>query len=736
MSARQVSRQSVGRGVLIACGLAMTLLLSVLTTAAPAAESPGLEPWAHNARIAGAAVWTGMTPAEMDSLLTSMVAQKVTVIEADSNLSNYLTDAAFDEELALMRDFSTAAHLRGLKVGWYYPTLEVLTPDGKNIPQTMAKEHPDWIQRGFTGVPNVFYGGVVFWVEKDMESAWMSPSSPGYRQYFLNRVKKIAATGVDYLWGDVPLLNDIQTDWADTNPASLSAFTAQTGLAAPTSVNWDDPTWRRWVAWREAEITDFLVAVAEAGRSVDPDFLFIVETVTMDYGATKIALLGAALRDVPGVTQVWELDAISDSDAMRVAKEDDWIRMIAMNKHARGASGDKPAWVFNYGKQADDAELVMAESIAAGNNPYETKIPEMATSVGAAYRTRMFGWMEANASALDGTRSAARVAVLYSSESHDYVDKAVGQGLYATTTSSAAEFWSTDAADSVYQRQYLAEYTGLVKLLVNNHIPFDVIVDPSAEELALYQTVLLPDLEAISDEAAARLRSFTGAGGHLIATGANPTGWDRFGAERGEYALADVLGITRTAALPAVRTNQFGAGEAVYHSDLLGRQYLTDAVRAASAASTLLAAIDATTTSWLSTDAQGKVHVELRRSADGLTLMLHHVNFIGVTGAFSVVPTVATTTLRIPDGQQVTAVEVTSPDNATAARVPLAHTQVGQDLTFTLPVTEYALVIVSLEQSAPTSNRAPVAGADDLMTAQGLAGPLHRRLPARQRHGR
>lgn len=167
-----------------------------------ASALPEFDGWGGSATIAGAAVFTGMTSAEIDTLLTSMINQKVSVIEADSDLSNYLNEAAFAQELGLMRDMATAAHARGLRVGWYYPTLEVLTPKGKNIAQTMAKEHPDWVQLGLDGTPNVFYGaGVVFWVEKDMESAWMSPSSPGYRAYFLDRVRRIAATGVDYLWG-------------------------------------------------------------------------------------------------------------------------------------------------------------------------------------------------------------------------------------------------------------------------------------------------------------------------------------------------------------------------------------------------------------------------------------------------------------------------------------------------------------------------------------------------------
>ena len=288
---------------IVGAGLA-GLLFGVGGGPAPADEAVGFAQWASTARIAGAAVWTDMTQAEMENVVTTMAAQHVTVIEADSNLSNYLDESGFNAELDLMAAFAGVAHAHGIRVGWYYPTLEVLTPDGETIAQTMAKEHPDWVQRAFDGTPNVFYGSVVFWVDPGMESAWLSPSSPGYREYFLQRVRLIAGTGVDYLWGDVPLLNDIAVDWADTNPDSRAAFKAATGVDVPTAVDWTNPTWRRWVAWRHTEVRDFLIAVAEAGRAVNPDFRFIVETVTMDYGSTKIGLDGADLKSVPGVTQV------------------------------------------------------------------------------------------------------------------------------------------------------------------------------------------------------------------------------------------------------------------------------------------------------------------------------------------------------------------------------------------------------------------------------------------------
>lgn len=88
-------------------GVALTgILMCPMAQPVLAAEPAGLNTWVRTARIGGAAVWVDMTDAEMNPLLNKLAAQHVSVIEADSDLSNYLTDAEFDQELALMKNFA------------------------------------------------------------------------------------------------------------------------------------------------------------------------------------------------------------------------------------------------------------------------------------------------------------------------------------------------------------------------------------------------------------------------------------------------------------------------------------------------------------------------------------------------------------------------------------------------------------------------------------------------------
>src|SRR6202030_273526 len=97
-----------------------------------------------------------------------------------------------------------------------------------------------------------------------------------------------------------------------------------------------------------------------------------------------------------------------------------------------------------------------------------------------AYRKRVFSWIRQEETRLFASTSAAKVAVYFSPESRDYVDKAAGSGLFANTKSKDILWWSNEQENSVYSLTYLAEYRGIIKWLVHNHVPFDIVVRPDA----------------------------------------------------------------------------------------------------------------------------------------------------------------------------------------------------------------------------------------------------------------
>ena len=589
--------------------------------------SPVTADWLGQARIAGAELFAEMTAGEIARNLSALNKQNVSVIEANSDLSRSLTDKEFQAEIDLMRRYTQAAHRLGMRVVWYYPALEVLTPNAKRGNRSMYQMHPTWVQQGLDGKPNVFIGdksggrGRVHWVEPNTESAWMSLHSP-YADMFLDRIKKIAATGVDGIWLDVPIYNDIGAEWADTSPGAAAKFRADVGMEVPKSANWADPIWRRWIAWRYQEISDFILRVRDAATSVANDITIVTETVTLDYNAaTMLGLDGSTMKGASGVIQVWEVDAVSDRTAMREAQPDDWICLIGMSKFAKAASGKKPSWIFAYGKDPDDGMLVMAEALAAGNHPYETKIPHMTTTVGAAYRERMFSWIKQEERRLFASNSAAKLAVYFSPESRDYVDRAAGMGLFATTRSKDILWWSNEQENSVYSLTYLAEYRGIIKWLVHNHIPFDIVVRPDAAELSRYEAVIAPSLRAISDRDADLLDRYVAKGGNLFVTGPNPATLDEFGNQRSASVLKSL--VQKEASQLSMLTSPATDGRNAVHSvELLGKSYLTSSSPTASRAIGDL--LGPYSHSPIETNADKSVHIELRTL--GHETLLHLIN--------------------------------------------------------------------------------------------------------------
>jgi hypothetical protein len=683
--------------------------------------------WLRSARIAGAELFSEMTDREITKNLLALADQNVSVIEADSDLSRMLTDREFAAEIALMRRYSEAAHRFGMKVVWYYPALEVLTPNATRGNRTMSQMHPSWIQLGVGGKPNVFIGGKrsskarVHWVDPGTESAWMSPHSP-YADMFLDRIRQIAATGVDGIWLDVPLYNDIAVPWADTAPGAAAKFQADTGVEIPKKVDWKDPSWRRWIAWRHQQITDFIYRVRDAANSVANDIALVVETVTLDYGAaTILGLDGSTMKTAPGVIQVWELDAVSDRTAMRDALPDDWISLIAMSKFAKAASGTKPSWIFTYGKEPDDAMLVLAEALATGNHPYETKIPLMTTTVGAVYRKRVFSWIKQEERRLFSSDSAATVAVYFSPESRDYVDKGAGSGLFATTKSKDVLWWSNEQEDSVYSLTYLAEYRGIIKWLVHNHVPFDIVVRPDAGELSRYETVLAPSLVALSDAEAELLDRYVAAGGNLIVTGPNPATLDELGNERNIPILVSLARLENLKLSASV-----GERLAVHNSELVGKAYLTSGSPAAGHVIGEL--VKNYVHSLIETDADKNVHIELRTLGD--ERLLHLINRERLWNKKAPTKRDVTIRLALAPGTAVANVRLTSPDasprtvsgaigadlsvrpskaerrsglgkqaatirNQAVARTSLPFTVAGNRVSFTVPLEAYEMVVVS-----------------------------------------
>ena len=501
--------------------------------------------WLRQATIGGMEVFGGIDDCTLKIMLDRLADQAVTVVEVDAELSAYMTDAEYKKQVDLLHHITEGCHQRGMRAVAYFPTLEVLTANAEDVEHTMFKDHPDWVQTSITGEPNMFIGGGgrVFWVDEGEESAWMCPTS-GYVDYFTDRVNLLAGTALDGVWGDVPLFSDIVGEWPCCNESCRTRFNADTGLELPSEVNWQDQTFRRWVHWRHAVMSEFEQTVLTRAKAVRADFEVIIETVTMDYNAATIQGLDGSATDDGALYRVWEVDAVSDSTAMRFADKDDWISMAIMMRHGSGCSFPLPSWVFSYGIEEDDAEHVAALTIATGNTPYEAKIPLMNTSVGPDYRKRVFEWIGGIAE-INHAQRANRVGVIYLASSRDFLDQDKGVGLYTSINKSDELWWSDRELDSAKELPYLGDYRGCCKALITGNIPYDLIPGPrlTLKHIANYDLLVCPSPVALSNKQAAALESYVKAGGKLVFTGPDAGTYTEEGGERTEPLLIKRLGV-------------------------------------------------------------------------------------------------------------------------------------------------------------------------------------------------
>ncbi|MEV7027774.1 hypothetical protein, partial [Kitasatospora sp. NPDC093558] len=658
--------------------------------------APPWPDWARYARVADG-TFTGL--ADMQANIDALKAQNVSVIELDTVLSDWHTDAEFTAHLTLVKAYVDKAHAAGLKVVMYYPALEVISPGGEKGPSFYKNgEGGAWVQRSLDGKPNVFYGSVVIWVGPGDESVWLSPDSP-WRDYYLKRIKLLAATGVDGIWPDLPLYFDGFLSWCDASTWGAAAFKADTGLDVPKAVDHNDPVFRRYVEWRHRNLLKFQLDIASAARSVSPGLLVFSETVPLDHRyATLTGLDGGYLRLADNATtQVWEVDVLANFDGMRHATATDWTCLVSMAKYARAASGTKPAWAFSYGWLADDASQVMAELLAAGCNPYEVRTPYKNAGADPAMRTRMYGFVRANQDRIFGGQSLADVAVYHSSASRDYVSPAAGygSGTYFNTTppASVPDWWAGSFRSSCAAMPWLGEFRGTVKALVYAHVPFDTLTSPGLTDtdLARFKVVLFPNLQAVSDAEADLIRGFVQGGGTALLTGPAPTALDQFGTPRAEFALADVLGFKKADPLPASRKTAFGTGTCWYVQALPGLGYLSNNDQAS--ADQLLTPVRQSAPPSVTLAGDRRIHLEARwLGADTIVHLVNFTNFGDAPADYRTTPANCTLSYALPADTAVAAVTVATPDGTDPAPKPVPYTVTGTTVSVPLTVVQYAVV--------------------------------------------
>ena len=111
--------------------------------------------------------------------------------------------------------------------------------------------------------------------------------------------------------------------------------------------------------------------------------------------------------------------------------------------------------------------------------------------------------------------------------------------------------WATRKYFREGRMDWSQELDGWARVLIEEHIPFEVVVCEdvrTSEDLAGYDLIILPNIAFVSDRFCEVLSAFARAGGRVLATGETSLGDER-GFARADFALGEIFGIVHKGAV-------------------------------------------------------------------------------------------------------------------------------------------------------------------------------------------
>ena len=483
--------------------IALALLLFASTL--PAAPDQHPQDWTNYVRIAA----YGLKGGDAAEIVRRAQESDVAGIEVDNDIpgryESYLDPTA---KLKAIHDVAEAAHKAGNHAFVYIAGTECITAHGDQVAHTMAKDHPDWLQRKITGEPAIFGGGTAFWIRKGDEDVWVSPYAPEWRKTYMERVRQIASTGIDGIYIDIPYwmthFDGWEDTWASFDDYTVAAFKQQTGLDAKHDLklgDFSDTNFRKWVQFRIQTFTDFLAEIDRNAKSINPQIKTIpeiypgIEEEAVRVGADVYSLYAV----VDAIAHEYEF---GNGDHMASGRKPiDWFRyQVGMHSFRAFAQG-KPTWILNYSwdgdKKVDAREAMMnlaMSQIMTGSNFWDAPGHSMAGSNDLPTRKKIFTWIQAHEKTFYLPRSPIDpVGVYFSPETRNY-----------------------------FAKEFIPSYRGALILLMQKHLEFQIVTPRTLADFK-GKTIVLPDVRVLGDVEQAWLKDFVAQGGKVVIAGSDTT---------------------------------------------------------------------------------------------------------------------------------------------------------------------------------------------------------------------
>ena len=436
--------------------LAICLLMYILK---PAAGTDSAEQnWTNYVRIGA----YGLQSDNGDQIVRSAQQDGVFGIEVDNDIpGRYESFLNPEEKLKAIRTVAQKAHAAGNRAFVYIAGTECITANADKTPHTLAKEHPDWLQRKITGEPAIFGGGAAFWIEKATRTFWVSPYAPEWRKTYMERVRQIAATGIDGIYVDIPYwmthFDGWEDTWASFDDYTAAAFLRQTGLNAKRDLklgDFSDPNFRKWIDFRIQTITDFMQEIDRNAKSVNPEIKTIPEIYPgIEEEAVRVGSDVYSLY--PVVDAIAHEYEFGEGDHMASSRTPlDWFRYQAGMHSFRAFAQGKATWILNYSwdgdKKVDAREAMMnlaASEVMAGANFWDAPGHSMAGSNDLPTRRKIFFWIKTHEKTFYSPRTPITpIGIYFSPQTRNF-----------------------------FANEFIASYRGILILLMQKHLEFQIV---------------------------------------------------------------------------------------------------------------------------------------------------------------------------------------------------------------------------------------------------------------------
>jgi type 1 glutamine amidotransferase len=385
----------------------------------------------------------------------------------------------------------------------------------------------------------------------------------GWRDWSMEMIRETMKTGIDGVFLDGPVIF-AGCCYCDS---CREKFAAKYGADLPTVEDWSDDNWLNFVQFRSDSLAEYLRDSREAARSINPDAVTFLNAGTWHANTWRYARC---------------VDAVSDFEDFNGAEEffhpghSNFLLAWAATAKYMAAAG-KPSVVFSHHTLGAwhyiplpnyEAQLAIAQTVACGSNPWFAVFDyALDHSREAAVKPikEMQSFLASHEEYYTQTESCAQVALLNSSQTATYYVSDKGQ-FYGEAGSGLEVNLGVDAGGEKRTVDWKARkgtcegtvnqsYTGYFTALTRAHIPFDVILDGqlSAEGLAGYKTLILPNSACLSNIQIENIKAFVRGGGSVIAefeTGA----YDEMGRRRESNPLLEALGVKNTGEMMTPRT--------------------------------------------------------------------------------------------------------------------------------------------------------------------------------------